>query len=115
MKKFLLALLVLVPLVVSAAALAAPSPASATAHCKSLLKTAPASYASLGACLKAQNAAIVQNTTAASKACKAEQTGVAAAFAALHSGKSFADFYGTNGNKKNAFGKCVSKLAKAHS
>ena len=27
---------------------------------------------------------------------------------------SFADFYGTNANKKNAFGKCVSKLTKAH-
>jgi hypothetical protein len=37
-----------------------------------------------------------------------------AAFATNHGGgKSFADFYGTNANKKNAFGKCVSKLAKA--
>jgi len=34
-------------------------------------------------------------------------------FAAAHGGKSFTDFYGTNKNKKNAFGKCVSGKAKA--
>jgi hypothetical protein len=34
-------------------------------------------------------------------------------FAATHGGKSFEDFYGTNRNKRNAFGKCVSSKAKA--
>lgn len=34
-------------------------------------------------------------------------------FAASHDGKSFTDFYGTNKNKKNAFGKCVSQTARA--
>ena len=29
-----------------------------------------------------------------------------------HEGKTFDEFYGTNGNKKNAFGKCVSMKAK---
>jgi len=29
-------------------------------------------------------------------------------FASTHNGKSFEDFYGTNHNKRNAFGKCVS-------
>ena len=29
-------------------------------------------------------------------------------FAAGHDGKTFAEFYGTNANKRNAFGKCVS-------
>jgi hypothetical protein len=36
-------------------------------------------------------------------------------FAASHGGKSFSDFYGTNANKRNAFGKCVSTLAKQQS
>ena len=41
----------------------------------------------------------------AAKACKAERAlGVQA----------FKDNYGTNANKANAFGKCVSKLVKAH-
>ena len=34
-------------------------------------------------------------------------------FATSHGGKSFTDFYGTNRNKRNAFGKCVSGKAKA--
>ena len=29
-------------------------------------------------------------------------------FAAAHDGKTFEEFYGTNHNKRNAFGKCVS-------
>ncbi len=42
----------------------------------------------------------------ASKKCKAERGMTAASMAA------FANKYGTNKNKKNAFGKCVSKAAK---
>lgn len=38
------------------------------------------------------------------KACKAERTRIGV--------QPFNDKYGTNANKKNAFGKCVSKLAK---
>jgi hypothetical protein len=33
-------------------------------------------------------------------------------FASSHGGKTFAEFYGTNANKANAFGKCVSTHAK---
>jgi len=33
-------------------------------------------------------------------------------FAANHGGKSFSEYYGTNRNKKNAFGKCVSQKEK---
>ena len=109
MKKVLL--VVLVSLVVSAAALAAPNPASATAHCKKLLRTAPGAYPSLSACVTAQTAAAADAASNAAKKCKAERDGDPAAFAAAHGGKSFADFYGTNGNKKNAFGKCVSAKA----
>ena len=52
--------------------------------------------------------AAVQN---AAKKCKAERADPN--FAAGHGGKTFAQFYGTNGNLRNAFGKCVSSLAKA--
>jgi hypothetical protein len=47
----------------------------------------------------------------AAKACKAEQADPN--FAASHDGKTFDQFYGTNANLKNAFGKCVSGKAKA--
>ena len=47
----------------------------------------------------------------AARACKAEQ--VDPAFADSHDGKSFDEFYGTNKNGKNAFGKCVSAKAQA--
>ena len=50
-----------------------------------------------------------QQRVNAAKQCKAERSD--ANFAAGHDGKSFSDFYGTNKNKKNAFGKCVSKKA----
>ena len=47
-----------------------------------------------------------QDKMNASKKCKAERGTTAASIAA------FAEKYGTNKNKKNAFGKCVSKAAK---
>lgn len=47
----------------------------------------------------------------AAKECKAERDDPA--FPESHDGKSFTEFYGTNGNKKNAFGKCVSGKAKS--
>ena len=46
----------------------------------------------------------------AAKQCKAQRSD--ASFATSHGGKSFSDYYGTNANKKNAFGKCVSGRAK---
>ena len=42
----------------------------------------------------------------AAKKCKAERTKLGV--------QAFRDEYGTNANKANAFGKCVSTLAKAH-
>jgi hypothetical protein len=47
----------------------------------------------------------------AAKACSAEQADVT--FVAAHTGKSFAQFYGTNADLSNAFGQCVSQKAKA--
>jgi hypothetical protein len=58
--------------------------------------------------IEAQQDENVQN---AAQQCRAERGD--AGFAASHDGKSFTDFYGTNRNKKNAFGKCVSQKAKA--
>lgn len=52
-----------------------------------------------------------ENLQNAAQQCRAERSDPN--FAADHGGKSFTDFYGTNRNKKNAFGKCVSQKAKA--
>ena len=64
---------------------------------------------------KAQAATAAQQSAElnAAKQCKAQRADTSFAATANHGGKSFSDFYGTNGNKKNAFGKCVSTLAKA--
>jgi hypothetical protein len=45
----------------------------------------------------------------AAKECQAESDDPD--FAGAHDGKSFSDFYGTNHNHRNAFGKCVSSKA----
>ncbi len=50
-------------------------------------------------------------TVNAAKQCEAERADPA--FADSHDGESFQEFYGTNKNGKNAFGKCVSGKAKA--
>jgi len=56
---------------------------------------------------QAEEAEKLQN---AAQTCRAERSDPN--FAATHDGKTFTDFYGTNKNKKNAFGKCVSLTAK---
>jgi hypothetical protein len=70
---------------------------------------------SFGKCVSSKvNAAVAQqdqNTQNAAQQCRAERSDPN--FAASHGGKSFTDFYGSNKNKKNAFGKCVSQKAKA--
>jgi hypothetical protein len=52
-----------------------------------------------------------QNVQDAAQQCRTERSDPN--FPAGHGGKSFSDFYGTNHNMKNAFGKCVSQKAKA--
>jgi hypothetical protein len=54
-----------------------------------------------------------QNRISARAACSAEQAD--ATFPATHDGKTFAEFYGTGPNHRNAFGRCVSSKAKAAS
>jgi hypothetical protein len=47
------------------------------------------------------------------KECRTEQKQSPEEFKAAHGGKTFTEFYGTNENGKNAFGKCVSSKSKA--
>jgi hypothetical protein len=54
----------------------------------------------------------VQAFKNAAKECAAERSDPA--FAAAHGGKTFQEFYGTNRNKRNAFGKCVSGKSKTY-
>ena len=56
-----------------------------------------------------QEAQADQERVNAAKQCKAERSD--SGFAAAHGGKSFAEYYGTNRNNRNAFGKCVSRKA----
>lgn len=78
-------------------------------------KGAGAGRNAFGACVsqRAQDASAAQQTAEmnAAKKCKAMRADPG--FTAAHGGKTFAQFYGTNGNLRNAFGKCVSSLAKA--
>jgi hypothetical protein len=54
----------------------------------------------------------VQQFKNAAKECAAERSD--SAFAAGHDGKTFEEFYGTNRNKRNAFGKCVSNKSQTY-
>jgi hypothetical protein len=83
---------------------------------KATRKAFKAKYHSFSRCVRqnaaeehAENKAALKN---AAKECKAERADPD--FAATHDGKSFQEFYGTNKNGKNAYGKCVSQKAKAH-
>jgi hypothetical protein len=64
-----------------------------------------------GKCVSKQTTTEEKAVKAAKNSCKTEQDD--ANFAAGHDGKTFAQFYGTNKNGKNAYGKCVSGKAKA--
>ena len=124
MKRIILALVVGAVLVPAAALAAAPQDASTfcKANASSLIGTGK-QFKSMGACVSYQNAQKAQNTTNASAACKAEMADTA--FAGSHGGKTFAQFYGTNGSEAsdkgkagdngngNALGKCVSAKASA--
>jgi hypothetical protein len=59
-----------------------------------------------GKCVSKMSSAQKSDVTGSNSKCKTEQDDPN--FAATHGGKTFAQFYGTNKNGKNAFGKCVS-------
>jgi hypothetical protein len=120
MKK-LLTLAALVCVVAPTALAAPPTPEekSASKACKAqrkaigmeafrLLHAATGSpKAAMGACLVQRVQLVTTEEKNAAKACKAERGTTPESEAA------FDTEYGTNDNKKNAFGKCVSKAAKA--
>lgn len=62
---------------------------------------------------KAEADAEEKQDVSSAKQCRAERSQDADEFKAAHGGKTFTEFYGTNKNGKNAFGKCVSSKSKA--
>jgi hypothetical protein len=71
--------------------------------------TNPNKANAFGKCVSAHARGAAADTANAAQTCKAQQADPN--FSASHGGKTFAQFYGTNGNGKNAFGKCVSAAA----
>jgi hypothetical protein len=65
-----------------------------------------------GKCVSKAAHAQTQNELSAAATCRTEQAD--ANFATNHSSKTFAQFYGTNADLSNAFGKCVSTKASAN-
>jgi hypothetical protein len=80
---------------------------------RSLYAPAGSGANAMGKCVSKHARAAAANRTNASRACRAEMEMPEAEFRAAHGGKSFAEFYGTNRNDRNAFGKCVSSKARA--
>jgi hypothetical protein len=80
---------------------------AATTACKAKALTGQDLKACIASRTSAALATQVTATKNAAKACAAERTKLGAA--------AFATKYGTNANKSNAFGKCVSKLASSKS
>ena len=134
MKTFLIAVLGAAVLVLPAAAVAKPDHAdkrAAIKQCKAERadpdfasthdgKSFKEVYGNFGKCVSTKaheqkraedqdDAQEVQAFKNAAKECAAERSDTG--FPATHDGKSFEDFYGSNHNKRNAFGKCVSSKA----
>jgi hypothetical protein len=74
-----------------------------------------AKYGTFRACVNANRRALARAerhaTLNAARSCRAQRADPG--FAAAHESRTFAAFYGTNANDANAFGKCVSMLARA--
>lgn len=104
-----------------AAALAAVSPdaaKSAQATCTKLKATMGTTaftqaYPTFGACVSKYAPIEQQAVASAQDTCSAQQADTS--FASTHGGKTFDQFYGNGKNGKNAFGNCVSSVAKASS
>jgi hypothetical protein len=124
MKTFLIAILGAAVLVLPAGAVAKPDAAdkrAAIKQCKAERGKTKATRQAFKAKYHSFSRCIHQNAVeehaekqvalkSAAKQCKAERADEN--FAATHDGKTFQQFYGTNKNGKNAYGKCVS--TKAH-
>lgn len=121
MRKVLFLLVGTAVLCVPAVTAAAPKPAKLAAQmCRSIRaqdgkQTFRQTYHSFAGCVKANKSDAKQDVTNAAQTCRAERNDPD--FAANHDGKTFQQFYGTNGGNangagRNAFGKCVSAVAK---
>jgi hypothetical protein len=69
-------------------------------------------YATFGACVSRYAPIEQQVSASANTTCTAQQADTN--FAAAHGGKTFAQFYGSGKNGRNAFARCVSTVAKAN-
>jgi hypothetical protein len=85
--------------------------AAGEANFKAAFGTNKTKSNAFGKCVSKQTKTETAATTKAKSTCKAEQDDPN--FAAAHGGKTFDQFYGTNKNLKNAYGKCSSAKAKA--
>ena len=85
--------------------------ASGEANFKAAFGTNKTKSNAFGKCVSKQTTVEEKAVKAAKNTCKTEQADPN--FAAGHDGKTFDQFYGTNKNGKNAYGKCVSAKAKA--
>jgi hypothetical protein len=102
---------------VAASAGTSPSATSARADCAKLRATMGTTafahaYATFGACVSRYAPLEQQVTVSATATCTEQQADPN--FAATHDGKTFAQFYGTGKNGKDAFARCVSTVAKAN-
>jgi hypothetical protein len=118
---------VVTPLVLAAAALAVTPPgadrANAARDCAAIRSSLGSATFKLtygtnadrsnafGMCVSRFTPLEQQDRLNASRQCTTEQNDPN--FPASHDGKTFDQFYGGNGNDKNAFGKCVSQKARA--
>ena len=119
MKRLILLMLVLAVVAPVAAFAASPDTTkNASADCTALkakmgVTAFAQAYSSFGACVSRYAQIEQQNQTSANVSCTALSTDVN--FAANHSGKTFAQFYGTGKGDSNALGRCVSSIAKTSS
>jgi hypothetical protein len=117
MKKITVAIGVVGALLVPSAAAAKPDPdkadtRAAVSQCKSergatkaTREAFKAKYRSMRRCVREKAAEQQAARKNAAKECKAERAEIGP--------QAFADKYGTNGNKRNAFGKCVSRKVRS--
>jgi hypothetical protein len=76
-----------------------------------LYGTGPRHANAFGRCVSQLERALAADADNASQACQGEQADPS--FPLTHGGKTFADYYGRNANKSDAFGNCVSQKAQA--
>ncbi len=112
----LVAAAVLAPVAASAGATA--NTTSARLDCTKLRAAIGATafgqaYSSFGACVSRYAPVEQQVTVSAQATCTAQQADPN--FATTHGGKTFAQYYGSGKKERNAFGNCVSTVAKANS